>query len=254
MLGWKAVVRAAPRKLRGGISMSTRGFVRFPQRAFEDRELGSTDLLVLLAIASFSNSKTGTAFPSQGKIAARARCARQTANRAISRLNGRGWLKVEHRCRRNGSQSSNGYVVLGGSSDTRGPFASATAQSVSTVTPNRNKNLSNHLGCHGHGAAGLDTEGQGSSGGGSCSVDPRYSGPQMPVDTAGLREIRRLERELLGERKFRTLFAALRRDGRTVIAPDRSHMRRLYDEFAPLLRAEGATEIVVSFSADKCRL
>ena len=235
--------------------MASKAFVRFPKDALDDEALGSAEVRVLLAIASFANAKSGRAFPSHKKIARRARCSRQTVIRSVGILTRRGWLGVHNRTRPNGSQTTNGYVLLSGPSPITkqatpvevpqlGPVgtANATPGGARDETPNYKQDLSNNYGCHvAHFGDPIET-----SAPPDYSIDSRYGGPQMPLTTEEHRELRRLERELLGEATDRALFVALRRDDRAVIAPDASHLRRVYLEFAPLLRAEGALEIIES--------
>jgi len=213
---------------------ANKGFVRFPMGALHDDELGSADLRVLLAVASFANAKSGYAFPSQGKIASRARCSRQTTNKAVRRLADRGWLRVQHRQRKNGSQSSNGYQVpFGSDCDFKTPKRDLAA------TPKKEQEVYNHYGC-------LNSV--------NDDVDPRYNGPKMPLSVEDHRVMRQMEREIVGSDAFLSLLSVLQREGTTVIAPNRAHMRRVLESYSPLLRAEGATDVSERSTGTMCRL
>ena len=73
-------------------------------------DLPPTEKFVLLAIADFSNDKTGTAWPSQSTIARKTNFGRQTVNRAIQRLCGKGVL-ISSRRSAEGKSTSNMYRI-----------------------------------------------------------------------------------------------------------------------------------------------
>ena len=73
-------------------------------------DLPPTEKFVLLAIADFSNDKTGTAWPSQSTIARKTNFGRQTVNRAVQRLCGKGVL-ISSRRSAEGKSTSNMYRI-----------------------------------------------------------------------------------------------------------------------------------------------
>ena len=74
------------------------------------RNLPPTEKFVLLAIANFSNDKTGLAWPSQSTIAGKTGYSRQTVNRAIKRLCAKGVL-VSSKRSAEGKSTSNVYRI-----------------------------------------------------------------------------------------------------------------------------------------------
>ena len=73
-------------------------------------DLPPTEKFVLLAIADFSNDKTGIAWPSQSTIALKTCLSRQTVNKAIKRLCAKGVL-VSSKRSAEGKSTSNVYRI-----------------------------------------------------------------------------------------------------------------------------------------------
>lgn len=69
------------------------------------------EMAVLLAIADSADKDTGEAWPSQARIAARARQTDRSVRNVVERLRRGGWLTWEKRLRANGSQASNVYTI-----------------------------------------------------------------------------------------------------------------------------------------------
>lgn len=70
-----------------------------------------SEMAVLLAIADSADKDTGEAWPSQARIAARARQTDRSVRNVLERLRLGGWLTWEKRLRANGSQASNVYTI-----------------------------------------------------------------------------------------------------------------------------------------------
>lgn len=66
------------------------------QQAFRHSRSDGTTLLILLALASFVEHKTNTAFPSYTQLAKKARVSRRTAIRAIKKLVAFGEVTIIH--------------------------------------------------------------------------------------------------------------------------------------------------------------
>lgn len=73
--------------------MSQARYAIIPTAALEDDRLTATELRVLACIGSYLGRDL-QAFPSQSKIAKRAKCARQTVNKAVKNLADYGYLSI----------------------------------------------------------------------------------------------------------------------------------------------------------------
>lgn len=105
-----------------------------PAEALAGERLTKTDLLVLLALGRFANARTGEAFPSQRKVAALARCTRQTVNRTVKRLAAFGWVDIQARSNERGGRTSSLYRLSFNRTGDVVPIA--TASVASGVTTN----------------------------------------------------------------------------------------------------------------------
>ena len=82
--------------------------------ALETTSLPANEKLVLILLADHADDETGRCWPSQNYIAKRSGLTRETINRTIKRLSGKGLIRIHHRFRDDGSSRSNTYIVMPG--------------------------------------------------------------------------------------------------------------------------------------------
>lgn len=92
----------------GGI---TGRFSVVPSRAFFDRRLDGTDMLVLGLICSYAD-RDGWCFPSQSTMSKLLGISKRTVIRHVQKLVDNGYIVSRRRTRENGSSTSNLYRVL----------------------------------------------------------------------------------------------------------------------------------------------
>ncbi|MGZ0710547.1 helix-turn-helix domain-containing protein (plasmid) [Coraliomargarita sp. W4R53] len=76
---------------------ATDGFVRLPNWLLDDSSLTLHELMVYTVLLRFRDHKTGKCFPGMSTIADRARISRKSVERAISKLEARGMIRVQRR-------------------------------------------------------------------------------------------------------------------------------------------------------------
>lgn len=91
--------------------MSQSRFAIIPTAAVMDTSLTSTQMRVLMVLATFSD-RDNRSYPKQATLAEACGKARETVNRALQVLAEKGYVQVVQRWREDGSQTSNSYTVL----------------------------------------------------------------------------------------------------------------------------------------------
>ena len=74
-------------------------------------DLSQTEVLVLIFLCGFANSKTGQCNPSQATLADRARITRRSAVRALNGLEEKGYIKRKQNFRSDGGTTSCSYII-----------------------------------------------------------------------------------------------------------------------------------------------
>tara|TARA_R100000365_G_C2742198_1_gene70841 strand:+ start:939 stop:1814 length:876 start_codon:yes stop_codon:yes gene_type:complete len=115
-----------------------------------DTSLTDTQMRVLMVLATFSD-RDNKSFPKQTTIAEACNMVRETVNRALKVLAGKGYVRVVQRWREDGSQMSNAYTVLL-DSDVTLESQGCDAGITGGVTPG------DHTGCDRKGSHQEDTQ------------------------------------------------------------------------------------------------
>ena len=74
-------------------------------------DLSQTEVLVLMFLCGFANSKTGQCNPSQATLADRARVSRQTVVTALNGLESKGYIVRQQRFRNDGGKAPCSYII-----------------------------------------------------------------------------------------------------------------------------------------------
>jgi hypothetical protein len=76
-----------------------------------EQEVSKVQKLLLLSLTRHADSHTGVCWPSQKPLARHARCARETANRELRKMETAGLIEARRTIRSNGSEGSKEYLV-----------------------------------------------------------------------------------------------------------------------------------------------
>jgi hypothetical protein len=76
-----------------------------------EQEVSKVQKLLLLSLSRHADSHTGVCWPSQNRLARQSRCARETANRELRKLETAGLIEARRTIRGNGSEGSKEYLV-----------------------------------------------------------------------------------------------------------------------------------------------
>jgi len=74
-------------------------------------DLSATEFAVLLCLGASTSTKTGICNQSQSALAAKARISRQSALRAVGRLEAKGYIARQAAYRENGGKAPCNYIV-----------------------------------------------------------------------------------------------------------------------------------------------
>jgi len=84
---------------------------RIFQAVWDNGPQSRSEMIVLMVLADCADAETGSCFPSIAHIARNARMSERTVQRTLLALRGDGWITIQPNTRRNGSTSSNVYVI-----------------------------------------------------------------------------------------------------------------------------------------------
>ena len=84
---------------------------RIFQAVWDNGPQARSEMIVLMVLADCADAETGSCFPSIAHIARNARMSERTVQRTLSALQSEGWIIIQPNTRKNGSTSSNVYVI-----------------------------------------------------------------------------------------------------------------------------------------------